>query len=188
MTLALLLKVGTSGAAVTTLQAQLQVRGFDPGPADGVYGPGTEQAVRRFQQAQGLVVDGVVGVDTWSALGAPQPAMPPATLVALGQAAEELFGLSVGECSGAGAPERWGPVAPVHATNSLHYQGRAFDAAGDDEGMRQFAAWLVDNYAGSLAELIHNPNGSVKDGRRVDAGFWGDTTWGAHTNHVHLAV
>lgn len=188
MALALLLKAGASGEVVTTLQTQLKARGFDPGPVDGVFGPGTEQAVRLFQQAQGMAVDGVVGPATWSALGSPDVALPPPTLVALGHAAEDLFGLSVGECSAPGAPGSWGPVAPVHATNSLHYQGRAFDAAGDDDAMRQYAGWLADNYAGSITELIHNPNGSIKDGGRVDAGFWGDTTWAAHANHVHLAV
>ncbi len=188
MTLALLLKVGASGDVVTTLQTQLKARGFDPGPIDGIFGDGTEQAVRQFQAAQGLSVDGVVGPDTWSALGAPEIGLPQPTLVALGHAAEDLFGLSVGECSAPGAPPGWGPVTPVHATNSLHYQGRAFDAAGGDAAMRDYAAWLADNYTGSIAELIHNPNASVKDGRRVDPGFWGDATWGAHANHVHLAI
>jgi peptidoglycan hydrolase-like protein with peptidoglycan-binding domain len=185
---AVLLKVGASGQVVTTLQSQLKARGFDPGPVDGIFGPGTEQAVRRFQEAQGLLVDGVVGVDTSSALGLPAIAMPPATLVALGHAAEDLFGLGVGECSAPGAPASWGPVTPVHAPNSLHYQGRAFDAAGDDDAMRRFTSWVVENYGGTLAELIHNPNGSIKDGAAVDPGFWGDATWAAHANHVHLGV
>ncbi|MBP1467958.1 peptidoglycan-binding protein [Candidatus Chloroploca sp. M-50] len=57
------------GCAVIELQTMLANRGFDPGPIDGIYGPATEAAVRAFQQANNLAVDGIVGAHTWAALG-----------------------------------------------------------------------------------------------------------------------
>jgi hypothetical protein len=64
-----LLKEGSSGPLVQQLQQHLQSQGFDPGPADGIFGLGTKAAVRAFQQNKGLVADGIVGQNTWNALG-----------------------------------------------------------------------------------------------------------------------
>lgn len=63
------------GPDVLEAQRLLRERGFDPGPLDGVYGERTEAAVRAFQAANGLLVDGIVGPATWSRLqiGTPQP-------------------------------------------------------------------------------------------------------------------
>jgi peptidoglycan hydrolase-like protein with peptidoglycan-binding domain len=53
---------------VRSLQTKLTAAGFSPGPVDGRYGPLTIAAVKRFQQADGLVVDGIVGPRTRHAL------------------------------------------------------------------------------------------------------------------------
>lgn len=45
-------------AEVIALQRELEARGFDPGPTDGIPGPQTRQAIRRFQQAHGMIADG----------------------------------------------------------------------------------------------------------------------------------
>ena len=60
-----LLKQGSKDPAVRDLQAALKTLGHDPGPADGVFGPRTERAVRAFQQAREIPVDGIVGRVTW---------------------------------------------------------------------------------------------------------------------------
>lgn len=63
------LSQGSRGEAVKRLQAALAERGFDPGPVDGWLGPVTARALRAFQSARGLTVDGVCGPKTWAALG-----------------------------------------------------------------------------------------------------------------------
>lgn len=49
---------------VKVLQRALGNWGFGVTP-DGLFGPGTERAVRSFQRRQGLIEDGVVGPRTW---------------------------------------------------------------------------------------------------------------------------
>lgn len=50
--------------AVTQLQKELQAWGYDPNGIDGSFGPGCEEAVKKFQQDNGLNVDGSVGPAT----------------------------------------------------------------------------------------------------------------------------
>jgi peptidoglycan L-alanyl-D-glutamate endopeptidase CwlK len=62
------LEMGASGAEVVELQKKLQALGFNPGPIDGIFGPATEAAVIAFQSSEDLLVDGIVGPRTLSAL------------------------------------------------------------------------------------------------------------------------
>jgi lysozyme len=59
---------GDTGPDVTEIQNGLRAKGFNPGPVDGVFGPGTKAAVMAFQEARGLVVDGIVGLLTLNKL------------------------------------------------------------------------------------------------------------------------
>ncbi len=63
-----LLGKGDEGEAVKALQERLRVAGFYYGNSTGIYGPITEDAVKRFQRAYGLDVDGVVGAQTLTKL------------------------------------------------------------------------------------------------------------------------
>lgn len=55
---------------MTTKQIQLLLTylEYDPGPIDGLDGANTRDAVKAFQRAEGLTVDGVAGVQTEKAL------------------------------------------------------------------------------------------------------------------------
>jgi N-acetylmuramoyl-L-alanine amidase len=61
------LRRGDRGREVVDLQTRLQALGLDLGNRgiDGVFREGTELAVKAFQQALGLLVDGLVGPITW---------------------------------------------------------------------------------------------------------------------------
>jgi peptidoglycan hydrolase-like protein with peptidoglycan-binding domain len=54
------LKKGSKGAAVKTLQENLVKLGYAV-TVDGIFGPDTENAVRQLQKAFGYNVDGIVG-------------------------------------------------------------------------------------------------------------------------------
>lgn len=59
---------GNSGRQVKRLQRALAQLGYSPGRIDGNYGPATESALKRFQRANGLQPDGVLGPKTLNAL------------------------------------------------------------------------------------------------------------------------
>lgn len=54
---------------VRAIQRNLGALGYAAGPADGIFGPGTERAVKGFQADYGLKTDGIAGKSTIRALG-----------------------------------------------------------------------------------------------------------------------
>jgi hypothetical protein len=62
------MRSGHRGWDVAALQFLLHTRGFEPGGFDGGFGQNTEKAVRAFQAAAHLQVDGVAGESTINAL------------------------------------------------------------------------------------------------------------------------
>jgi len=65
------------GEDVLAVQQALNLQGHLAGEADGLFGPATETAVKRFQQVEGLRPDGQVGPLTWRKLFA-KPVSAPA--------------------------------------------------------------------------------------------------------------
>ena len=63
----IVLKIGSHGHMVGKLQGELKALGYYPADQaiDGVYGQQTLVAVAKFQKAEGLRADGVVGPSTW---------------------------------------------------------------------------------------------------------------------------
>jgi peptidoglycan hydrolase-like protein with peptidoglycan-binding domain len=109
---------------VKALQAMLSYLGFDPGPADGRYGPRTTDAVTRFQIAHDLPGDGVVGPITAEALKA---ALNPPTSerierVKALQRQLSLLGLEPGPVDG-----RYGPLTTSAVTRFQQDHGLPVD-------------------------------------------------------------
>jgi len=59
----MLLKIGSRGKEVKELQEFLDIE------ADGIFGKGTETAVKKWQSDNGLTADGIVGPATWDCMG-----------------------------------------------------------------------------------------------------------------------
>lgn len=64
----MLLVEGSRGNTVKYLQYGLRIKCFNPKSLDGIFGPATTKAVKRYQTSKGLSADGKVGNGTWNAL------------------------------------------------------------------------------------------------------------------------
>jgi peptidoglycan hydrolase-like protein with peptidoglycan-binding domain len=65
------LRNGDEGEGVTSLQKKLKAKGYYSGPVNGKFGPLTEEAVVKFQTANKLEADGIVGKATLELINAP---------------------------------------------------------------------------------------------------------------------
>lgn len=73
------IKFGDSGDQVVQVQMRLQELGYFKSKATGYYGSLTEDAVKHFQQNNGLTPDGVIGAKTQEALAQTYPETPQPT-------------------------------------------------------------------------------------------------------------
>lgn len=161
------------------LQAKLNARGIDSGPQDGIFGPRTEQAVRQFQRANGLSVDGIVGPETRGALagrqGAPRRVDNPREVIGNATNKQKLdYAKRVAQQMGLTITSTTGGR---HAPNSYHYSGRAIDVAGTHQQMSQFYQKMAQL---NPTELFYDPMGGIKNGRNIGA-------IGGHGDHAHVA-
>lgn len=70
------LRLDTRGWDVAELQFRLAWHGFPSGKFDGVFDPGTGEALVRFQRWAGIAADGLAGGTTFAALAGPIPTAP----------------------------------------------------------------------------------------------------------------
>ena len=66
---AAVVKTGSLGQIVKTIQTKLKRWGYYNGSVDGIFGTQTKNAVMSFQRKNGLTVDGIVGSATAKAMG-----------------------------------------------------------------------------------------------------------------------
>lgn len=64
-------KMGSRGTEVRNIQTRLKNWGYYSGTVDGIYGTKTRDAVKKFQKANGLTVDGIAGKATLEKIGLP---------------------------------------------------------------------------------------------------------------------
>ena len=120
---------------MAALQVALRAKGLYPGTIDGVSGPLTTAAVRRFQARRGLAVDGVAG---------------PATRRALGRRGRPRLGARTMRAGASG----WDVAALQFLLATHGFPSGAFDGGlgpRTDAALRRFQAWAglgADGLAG----------------------------------------
>lgn len=193
-----LIQPGARGPAVSELKRRLAAwfAAHPPAPRfsrGAVYGPAAVEAVKVFQRANGLLVDGIVGPQVFAALAGQARQVPPLPaqiafpddlypkgspwmglqpwLVPQVKAICARFGLTVS----AG----WGGHPP-HAPRSDHGWGGACDLAGLPEAMVACTLWADRYRADPYREgmVFRWVGGPAPDSSGVEPG---------HADHVHLS-
>lgn len=132
------LKKGSTDPAVRDLQEALKTLGHFSGPIDGVFAASTEAAVKAFQQAKGITVDGIVGKVTWINIDEADQSEPVLKIGSKGlpvrraQKRMSLVGYDVGGVEG-----RYGPKTEAAVKKLQQQSGIAVD------GVVGLKAWSV---------------------------------------------
>lgn len=140
------LAYGSQGEQVRLLQWRLQQWGYYSGPIDGVFGSSTQRAVRLFQQRNGLRVDGIVGQETWAALG--------------------LLRQVTGGATQAAQPAQAGPSAAGNRNETLELLARVIAAEAEGEpyvGQVAVGAVILNrvrhpDFPNTIAGVIYQPH------------------------------
>ena len=158
-----ILRVGTSGWDVSSLQFLLAWHGFPSGRLDGRFGSDTDAALRRFQGWAGIGADGRAGPATFAALRSPLPRSPIRLAAPCALAPTDGFGPRGNRFHGGlDYPLRKG--APVLAARA----GRVTHAGPLAGGWGTVV--VVDHGRGVRTWYAHLSATRVRVGRRVESG------------------
>ena len=149
------IKLGDAGDDVKRLQrvfARNKELGTDS--VDGVFGPETEQAVKDFQQSNGLVVDGIVGPITWSKIHPYREASPTLQAGSLGPVVAMLQGVLKTGFGYAGPID--GVYGPVTETVVRQYQT---NSALPVTGVMDERTWMAP--AGAAGATLESLSGLI---------------------------
>ena len=120
------LKRGMRGATVAKVQRRVAVR-----PVDGIFGSGTERAVKRFQRRRNLEADGIVGPVTARAMGITLPRKP-SSGTNRGTAWEQATLRKIAQCESGGNPRAISPGGTYRGKYQFDRETwRAMGGSGD---------------------------------------------------------
>jgi peptidoglycan hydrolase-like protein with peptidoglycan-binding domain len=167
------LRAGSEGRQVGLLQRALGLQ------VDGVYGPQTEAAVRRFQASRGLKVDGVLGAATSRALAhdAPPVLSGEAAMRDLTGETRETTPGEIQETAAASAPAAVDYATTVAPTDAVTESGAPSEAAGTTAVAPTNETGIApgETFGGSQAEAeAEGESGEAAAASESDAG--GETT------------
>ncbi len=137
-------KYGSRGSEVRTIQEKLKRWGYYNGSVDGIYGSQTVSAVKKFQQKNGLTVDGIAGKNTLKAMGIMQSSTSSSGTSSSNSSnvnllARAIYGEARGEpyvgqvAVGAVIMNRVKSSSFPNTISGVIYQSGAFDAVSDGQ-------------------------------------------------------
>lgn len=126
------LQIGSQGAVVARLQVRLARLGYAVDDVDGIFGPKTQAMVMRFQQAYGLVPDGVVKANIWEKLNR--------DITASGRVKSEVPGQSIAQGGPAASPS---PTATATAPSSVTATSATATSAHYDSPSAPKTKWIT---------------------------------------------
>jgi len=168
-------KYGSRGQEVRTIQDKLKRWGYYTGNVDGIYGSLTVAAVKRFQQRNGLKVDGIAGTQTLNAMGIMQSSNSGSSTnnsSNVNLLARAIYGEARGEpytgqvAVGAVIMNRVRSSKFPNTISGVIYQSGAFDAVSDgqinltpDSTARKAAQDALNGWDPSYGAIYYfNPN------------------------------
>ena len=166
------LRKGDMGADVALLQGDLIALGYDCGAwgADGDFGSATDAAVRAYQTARRLEVDGIVGPNTWAALDADMDGLSDDETQS--RKAISLSSRAAGTSAPARAQTTPLPLWPMAGTSSMKsFRPDGFPccitARSDGSRRRRWSEWSISarpttNLSRNCARMQRPTSGSMR--------------------------